>query len=199
MKNFFLSFLFFIVFSVLGIAVGFGIGHLVTALNNEGLFTSWKQLDSSPKFKQIEDVSSEMVWAKAEDGKLYSWKFYCSRDPSCQQWVEVKELSNDTNYAYGQLIKKSDSCQNQSFRFYTKPPGNTIDCLQVEFAGIETGTSVHFALLDDGTMWAWQFTGTMIVDIFLTIWFSIGGLILGIIIFIVFMIRQARKNIGSKQ
>lgn len=99
-KTLFLSLLLFIGFSILGIAVGFGIGSIGVALKNEGLFTSWKQLDGSQKIEHIVNISSQTIWAQTSDNKLYSWKFYCDHTPDCNQWIEAKDISENTNFDY---------------------------------------------------------------------------------------------------
>ena len=193
-KNLFLSLLFFIVFSVLGNAVGFGIGYIVTILNNEGLFISWKQLDSHLEFEKIADVTSQTVWARASDGKLYSWDSNCDRETKCNRWVETKGIPNIIYGGPEQPMIKNDSCQIRKFRFIGKLPGNLLECAQGSFLGFDSETTVYYALLDDGTIWTWRFSRSMIVDIFLTILFSFGGLVLGILVFFVFMIRRSGEN-----
>ncbi len=193
LKNFFSSLLFFIGFSVLGIVVGFGVGYIVTVLNNEGLFASWKQLDSSKKFENIVDISFQTIWAQTSDEKLYSLDFYCDSDPNCNQWIEAKDMPEDTNYAYEQPVKKSDTCKIPSFQFFRELSGNPIECAQIEFYGMESQTNASFALLDDGKIWSWEYTSSRIVDIVVPIFFSLGGLTLGIIAFIVFVIRRRMK------
>jgi|SRR5688572_4034080 len=193
-KTLFLSLLFFIGFSILGIAVGFGIGNIGVALNNEGLFTSWKQLDSSQKFEQIVDISFQTIWAQTSDEKLYSWKFYCNRNSDCNRWIEAKDIPENTNFAYEQPVKKSDACRIPSFQFFREVPGNPIECAQIEFYGMENQTNASFVLLDDGKIWSWQFTSSMIVDLLVLVRFSLSGLILGITFFIIFMIRRKKKH-----
>ena len=194
-KSFLLSLLFFIVFSILGIAVGFGIGQIVITFNNEGLFTSWKRLDGSLKFEQIADATSQMVWAKAANEKLYSQDSNCYRNAnSCNQWAETSEIPNDIHNVPEQPMIKNGSCPIHNFRFFRKPPGNLVECAQTQFLGFDSGTVVYYALLRDGTIWTWRFSGSTIVDIFLTVLFSLVGLVLSIIIFVVFMIRRRRNK-----
>jgi hypothetical protein len=192
-KTLLLSLLFFIGFSILGIAVGFGIGSIGVALNNEGLFTSWKQLDGSQKIEHIVDISFQRIWAQTSDDKLYSLKFYCNRDPDCNRWIEARDIPENTNFAYELPVKKSDLCRIPSFQFFREVPGNPIECAQIEFYGMENQTNASFALLDDGKIWSWKFTSSMIVDLLVPLRFSLGGLILGITFFIIFMIQLKKK------
>lgn len=114
-KILFLSLLFLIGFSIPGSVFGFGIGNIGVALNNEGLFTSWEPLDSSQKMEHIVDISFQTIWAQTSDGKLYSSKFYCDQTPDCNRWIEAKDISENTNFAYEQPVKKNDSCIIPSF------------------------------------------------------------------------------------
>ena len=125
-KNLFLLLFSFIGFSILGMAIGFGIGSVGIVLNNEGLFTSWQQLDSSQKMEHIVDISFQKIWAQTSDNKLYSLKFYCDHTPDCNRWIEAKNISENTNFAYEQPVRKNDSCSIPSFQFFTKVPGNPI-------------------------------------------------------------------------
>jgi hypothetical protein len=196
-KNFFLSLLFFIVFSVIGIVFGFGVGYFVTNLNNEGLFTSWKQLDGSQRFKNLVDVSFQKIWAQTSDEKLYAWEFYCDHGPHCNQWIEVKDLPDDTNNAFEQPVIKSDLCKITTFQFFREVPGHSIECAQIEFYGMENKTNASFALLDDGTVWLWIFTGSMIVNLIVPAIFSFAGFVIGIMLFSFFMLRRRNNKTQS--
>lgn len=125
-KRFSLLLLLFIVFSVLGSAVGFGVGCIVVTLNNEGLFATWKQLDGSLKFEQIVDVTSQTIWAQTSDGKIYSRGSSCYHEAQCNTWAETKEVPNLVYDGPEQPMIKSDSCQITRFRFLRKPPGNLV-------------------------------------------------------------------------
>lgn len=196
-KNFLLSLLFFIGISVLGIAVGFGVGYVVVVLNNEGLFTSWKQLDGDFRFETISDVTSQIVWANTSDGKLYLWDSNCYNDTnSCDQWVETEKIPEDLHNDGERPMVKGGSCEVRGFVFFRQPSG-MVECAQGWFAGPEFGSVVYYALLDDGTIWTWHFSGSMIFDIVIPIFFAFGGLIVGIISFIFFIIRRSKKNINQ--
>lgn len=190
-KSILLTLLFFIVFSVLGIAVGFGVGHVVVILDNEGLFSSWKLLDGSLKFEQIIDATSQTVWAKTNDGKLYSWKFNCL---NCNRWIETQDVPTDLYDSGERSMIKDITCETDSYKFFRQPPGHLVECARGWFAGPEFGTVVYYALLEDGKIWTWQHTSSMVFDIIVPISFSFGGLILGIIAFMVFVIRRRMKN-----
>lgn len=62
---------------------------------------------------------------------------------------------------------------------------------------MENKTNATFALLDNGKIWLWQFSSSMIVDLIVPLRFSLGGLILGITFFIIFMVRRKERRISS--
>ena len=172
-KSFFLSLLLFIVFSVLGIAVGFSAGYSIVVLDNEGLFSSWKLLNGSLKFEQIIDATSQTVWAQTKDGKFYSWNFNCL---NCNQWVETQEVPTDL-YDFGERSMIKDvTCETRGHKFFRKPPGNIVECARGWFAGPEFGTVAYYALLEDGEIWTWQHSSSMIFDIVVPIFFLLVGL-----------------------
>ena len=59
---------------------------------------------------------------------------------------------------------------------------------------MENQTNASFALLDNGKIWSWQFTSSMILDLIVPIRFALGGLILGITFFIIFTIQRKKKD-----
>jgi hypothetical protein len=193
-KSFFLFTLVFFIFAILGIAVGFGTGYVVNILHNDGLFSSWKLLDGSLKFKQIVDVTSQTIWARTAEEKLYSWDTNCYREPKCNTWVETKDVPDDIHYGGEIPISKDRACQLLDFKFLRQPPGNVVECVRAGYSGPESGVIVYYALLSDGKILAWKFSGSVIDEIFLPVFFSFAGLILGITAFIVSMIRRRGKN-----
>ncbi len=91
LKSYLLTLFFFVLFCILGIIVGIGLGYGVLILDSNGLFSSWELLNGSQQFEKIIRADTQTVWAQASDGKVYSWDTNCIRE-NCNQWVEVKEI-----------------------------------------------------------------------------------------------------------
>ncbi|HXD10923.1 MAG TPA: hypothetical protein VN653_12740 [Anaerolineales bacterium] len=185
------SILTFILFSVSGIGLGYLTGLLAASIANDSSFSSWISLESSTKFKSIVDVTSKTIWAQSEDGKLYAWNFICYGNIPCKQWAETLEVPSDAHDFGERPMEKSTSCQTGSVDTIKQPPGNLIECARGRYSGPEYGESVYYALLEDGSLWALNTSSSLIVFYVLPIYFSIGGLVLSII---VFMIQRQRNN-----
>ncbi|MFZ5858584.1 MAG: hypothetical protein ACOYZ6_17285 [Chloroflexota bacterium] len=181
-----------IIFCIIGIAAGIGGGYVVAYLSNEGFFTQWQLLDSSQKFEFVEDATSLSVWARGIDGKLYGWNFNCRTDASCMKWVDVNEIPEDIHTGLEKEMQKSGDCQSM----HPSPrrlPGKVVECANGHSA-FESSATTYYALLDDGTIWAWRHTSSMLADISISFIFAILGFVAGIIAFIVFTINRAMKN-----
>jgi len=190
--NFFLSLFYFIAFCILGWFIGAGIGYGFLILDAQDTFSSWELLSGNHQFEKIVSADSQTVWAQASDGKVYSWNTNCYLE-NCNQWVEAKEIpENDFEYDTGETLEISNSC-NIGDRVQ-KTPGQVIECAHFVFSGAGFGTSVYYALLDDGQIWAWEHTNSSIGFEVVPLFFGFLGTITGIIGFIIFMIRRAMKN-----
>jgi hypothetical protein len=190
-KSFFLSLLFLVAFSILGTVIGFGVGNEIVLLNHEGLFTPWKRIDNSHKFKSIVDVTSNSIWAQTTDGIIYLRDSNCYQNPSnCNQWIKVTEMPENIHVLPEQPMIKDFSCPNGDFRLSRKPPGNLIECAQGTSIG-EQSSFVYYALLDNEEIWAWKHNISWGSDIVTIMRYSFGGFIVGVI---TFMFHQTRKN-----
>jgi hypothetical protein len=158
------------------------------------MFSSWILLDSSVEFKQIVEVTSQNIWAQSDDGKIYSWNFNCYLGPKCNEWIKTEAVPADLHEFGEQPMEKSNSCQAVARKPIKEPPSKEVECARGQYAGPEYGESVYYALLGDGSLWALRTSSSLIVVYVLPIYFSFGGLILGIIASIVFMIWRRRSN-----
>jgi hypothetical protein len=190
--NFLLTVLAFLVFCVLGIALGAALGYGLSILRSEGLFTPWRQLEAPVKFTAIRAISLPTLWAEGTDGRFYSFDYYCFQTPDCQQWIKAKNPPLENQPADERLVRKSDSCDAPRYRFMRKPPGRPVDCASVDILGIETLTVDYFALLEDGSIWRWEMIGSQIDEIWSTLFCWILGLILGITSFMILFDYRSR-------
>jgi hypothetical protein len=190
LKSCLLELFFFVLFCILGIIVGIGIGYGALILGANGLFSSWELLNGDQQFENIVSADSQTVWARASDGKLYSWDTNCLRE-NCKQWVEVKEIPEDF-YSPQETLVISDSCPlDDNVR---KAPGNVVECAHVVLRGPDYGVEVYYALLDNGKIWMWEHFGSSIDLAVAPVLGGFFGLIIGFVGFIFFMARRVSKS-----
>jgi hypothetical protein len=191
-KSFFSELLFLIIFSIVGISIGFVVGVDVITLYGEGLFTSWQQFESSLKFNKIIDLNYRTIWAKTSDGKLYSLDFNCYRDEPCNKWIEIDKMPSNIHGFGEQIAIENAPCQIRDFRFY-RTPKNVVQCAESSIKGIEFSTYNHYVLLENGTIWTSQFSSLSINSEVLLLFSSIG-LVLGFVAFVRFVKRRRTKQ-----
>ena len=188
----------FVLFSISGVVLGYLVGSIAASIENDPQFENWVLLDSSQKFNTIVDVTSQTIWAQSEDGKLYSWDFICYGDIQCMQWVETSEVPNDIHDFGENPMEKSTSCKIPSSNPIKRPPGNLVECARGWYAGPEYGQVTYYTLLEGGKIWSLQTSSSLIVATVLPIVYSFGGLALGFIGFVVFIVWQRMKNKPQK-
>jgi hypothetical protein len=185
----FLVVLTFLGFCILGFGIGYIAGYAFTRVANVGMLTSWQTFDSQIKFKHIEEATSQMVWARATDDKLYVWDTNCYREPNCEKWVEVIEVPENIHgngKRPGEMpVERSKDCQSEPF-LPSKLPGNVVECVRTRLAELDFGAVTYYALMEDGKIMVRHQNSSMIFDI--PAYCAIGGLVLGVISFIIFMI-----------
>lgn len=183
--------LLFLTFSLGGLAVGFATGIAFNWLSKEGLFTTWEKLDGLPKFTGILDASSYQVWAQADDSKIYGWDFNCSE--KCKVWKETSSIPAILHEDGEAPMEKGDKCASSGFELRRSPPGNIRECASVSYENPEFGHISYYALTTDGSIWTWQYSSSAMQDILAAVLFSIGGIILGIIAFLVYSMGRTRR------
>ncbi|HSG45628.1 MAG TPA: hypothetical protein VLA72_20995 [Anaerolineales bacterium] len=141
LKSFFISLLLFIGFSAIGITVGYFIGTAYADLKGEGKFSNWRKLDDDLKFVEIVDATSQTVWAKTFDGAIFSWDTNCAREPNCNQWVQANEVPGDVQKYGGQSMERGSVCPPTNLKYYSDPPGNTVECVLAITYGMDI---MHF-------------------------------------------------------
>jgi hypothetical protein len=196
LKSFLLSFLLFIGFSVAGIAIGYFFGATYADLKGEGKFSHWRELGGNLKFEQIVDATSQIIWARTADGTLYSLDTNCARGTTCYEWIEAKEVPADIHQYGGQSMERGSSCTSPQLKYFSNPPGNPVECVRAVTYGMDImpGTTVYYALLEDGKIWAWTYSYSMMDGLIYSVLCTCPGLILGIVAFISFMALRKRKT-----
>ena len=187
--KFFLSLFYFIVFCILGLIVGIGIGFGFLFLKANGSFSFWNPLNSEYEFNKIVTADAQTVWARASNGKVYSWNTNCYHE-NCNQWIEAKEIpENDFESDTGEKIEINNSCNG-----VRKTPRRVIECAHVLSIGADYMVNVYYALIADGTIWMWENSGNSIEIQIMPLCGGGFGIIAGIMGYLIFMTRNITKS-----
>jgi hypothetical protein len=200
-KSFLVSLLIFVVFPGFGLAIGINIGKNMAYSMREGYGASWKILNSSIKFKKIVEATSKSVWAQASDGKLYYYPFRCYEDSECNQWIETQVVPDDIHFGESPVVKGISCPYADKFKYLKSPPGNMIECVQSFSYGMDIvpGWIVYYALIDDGNIWAWSYSDSMLDSLLYNGLGSCSGLLLGIVASNIFiLLRKRRRQIKTE-
>lgn len=89
---------------------------------------------------------------------------------------------------------KSVSCQENDWKYPRDPSPQVVECAAVYISGAEFGARIYYALLEDGSIKVWRHSSSMMADglMYLSVMFI--GLLLGIVIFIIFMRHTGNKR-----
>jgi len=182
--------------------LGFAIGRSFTYLKREGYGKSWKKLDSQTKFVEIVEANTKNVWAQTSDGKLYYFTFRCFGESGCNQWIETQAIPpTGIHHGAESPIERGNPCPYASgFKYLENPPGNIVDCVRAFSLGMDIvpGWIVYYALVDDGTIWVWSYSDSMLDSPFYSFSGLCFGIFLGIaVIIILFRFRKKRRSIGN--
>lgn len=171
---------------------GFLVGIGALYLGEQGFFVNWSRLPAPVKFTEIVDASTDTVWAKAEDGKLYSLSMVCSGDAQCGKWMQVEEVILDP-YGFPHNLEKGASCQIGRFK-NRGPSGKTIQCAVTGSAMGETSWTVYYALTEHKTLWYWRHTSDVFSLLYTPVFYSVAGAILGLFLGTVIFYRKTAQN-----
>ncbi len=181
-----------LVFCILGVGAGLGLGHLFVYLDSEGLFSSWHLLEGRSDFRAIIEATSQDIWAQSDSGKIYHLNSNCyRRETVCNTWQETNTIPSDLHSFWEKPIERALSCEG--FTFLGKPPDTVIECVRTHLAGPEFGTVVYYSLTGHGAIWSWTSNGSMIIALWTYLLSIIVGLGAGIVLFMIFIERR-KKN-----
>lgn len=167
----------------LGILVGWGLGYITLSLHGEGLFSTWKLLSSEKQFERINDAGSQWVWATVESGQNYILDSNCNREAGCNTWSPMEAIPENLLHPGDTILERRTSCDNfpNGFFFLRNPPSEVIECSRVLHAGPEFGSVTYYALVEDGSIWRWEFNSSIIIRFVVYIFFILIGVFLGFI------------------
>jgi hypothetical protein len=125
-----------------------------------GAFVGWQPLGNLPveieqfETAQFDEKGAGVVFVSTSDGKIYRGsQSHCGADVYC--WEEVESLPD---HQLEGRFSVSDRCQG-AYAKMDSPPGDTLACAHYDdiSAGSQLIRDVYFVLLEDGTVWVWQF------------------------------------------
>lgn len=198
-KNMYPKLLIMIGFIIFGVAVCILLGYEFVLFDEAGAFGggSWKQLKGPLKFEHISSATTLTIWARTEENKLYKQR-YCLGNPSCNQWIETKEVVVDPLEENQLEAINKGTCAPYGFKYPLDPRGKVLECaLATKYWSVETRNFVYYALLDDGTIWVWSSSGPWYVGLGMSIMLTspFTGLVLGLLMYRGFRKYQQNKNV----
>ncbi|HJS18302.1 MAG TPA: hypothetical protein VJ785_06125 [Anaerolineales bacterium] len=184
----------FTIVSVLILVIGYVIGSKFMNLRDDGAFARWEDFSAPLKAEKIVEATSYMLWIETSDGSIYAGNPYCQQNSDCmQQWQAVDSIPVDLNKA-GQLpLKRNSDCDFNEYPSIRTVPGKPIECVHAQFAGPESGSTIYYALLEDGTITTWKYSGSMIEDFWTVIFISSIMIVIWVVALLVFDLRSRKK------
>ena len=182
-KSTVVSTIFFVVFPLLGLALGMYLGDGFASLKREGFGLSWKYLKNSSPFAKIVDANSKNIWAQTSDGRLYYFPFRCNYGDVCNHWIETQAVPDNVHLGFDRPLERGITCPySSSFKYLRVPPGKLVECVRAITWGMDIvpGWTVYYTLTDGGKIWAWSYTDSMASWPFYILQGSCAGLIVGI-------------------
>ena len=170
---------------------------LYAHLNNSGWFEPWKPLGKPPekavKISYYEgNVKDYLPFVETTDGIVYFYSNSLSNNQK-NYWVKTD---------FSELpIKKTYPCYKVDPFDVPKPPGKVIDMVEFEscwvgLAVISATTTQHnFVLLEDGSVWAWEYSHPIpIFAFFSVVVHTIIGAALGLLVGVAGVIITGYRN-----
>jgi hypothetical protein len=202
-RFFFLGVLTLILFSALGITLGILAVLAWVRVESTGIFVKWQLLDSLHRFQHLMNANQAQVIAQAEDGKYYLYdSYYCggTTGRKCDEWVEWpqdQELNTLRNTIVESECKATEDSSTNDLNYSNsaKPryppqkesaPRECVISLEYYPTGGETLT--YYVLLENGKIWKWIHKSPAMQYLWHLILFALGGLVIGIIIWVRFLI-----------
>ena len=156
--------------------LGVGAGFALLEAWNRADAGGWESLGTPPEaLEAMVDASLDAVYARAVDGSLFACdRTGPTRDNAC--WQEIAELPEreagvDHRDTYGKEIPA--------------PPGRVVESIDVSRMFAERSSHARYALLEDGSIWHWDYNGDANWSLLLLASGPVCGLALAIVIVLV--------------
>ena len=175
-----------------------GLGGSVAFLRarQAGMLTRWRSLGAVPG-GGVEILTADIgvVYVAAATGKLYGCK-HRGRPAAGDCWYEAQEpltiddkANFDTRVFQGEVVA---------------PSGTVVDSLDVAIWRAEDTFETRYVLLEDGTVWKWEYDVGSYWSLTMLILGLAAGLVLAVVVVVVMWARagmgawrQRRKSMGS--
>lgn len=160
-------------FTFLSLYVLFFIGDLHT----NGTFLNWHSIGSPPeKVIKIVGICEDEACVETQNKKFYMFNSYHCNEAAIQScWEQVDSI----------LVEEPQMIDCW-YKFPTKnPPRNTVQSIVTNDCGSGGASQANYALLKDGSIWAWEKSTTDLQGVIWVLWaipVTIISLIVGSII-----------------
>jgi hypothetical protein len=192
---FFIKFLVFLMFCVIGSSAGLRVFSVLSDLEYSGTLVRWQWLESRQKFHQIVNADQKGVWVQADNGKTYIYYSVFCDYVICGKWQESTPpsqidllsehlLRSGCKAAYRYYGKEFDSVEP---KYPPETAASPLECTVVEWREPYNGAEslVYYVLVDNGDLWMWNHSPSLRRLFGLFIVCPLIGLILGIIVWFV--------------
>ncbi len=183
----------FSILSLLILVIGYAVGSKYMHLRDDGAFDRWEDFSAPVKAEKIVEATSQNVWIQAFDGSIYEGAVYCQQDTNCPQWQVVTSIPVGLHMQGEAPLKRNSDCGFDEYLSMRAVPGKPIDCVRARFAGPEYGSTIYFALLEDGTITTWKHGGSMIDDFWAIFYISSIIIVIWVIVLLLFELRSRMK------
>jgi len=118
----------------------------------------------------------EVVYVRTEAGKIYGCK-HGGREKAKDCWVEDHEpLRVDSKARFDKMLYQGE---------IDPPIGTVLDTLDVTVWYAEDAYETHYVLLEDGTVWKWEYDVGFYLGFFIIILGPIAGLAIGLVVVVI--------------
>jgi hypothetical protein len=145
-----------VIFTVLGMVLGFGIAHGVSSLATKGVFSFWKPLTSGVIVpEKILYANSNMVWVQTDRGEMYFHQINCPiSSTECGTWRPEENRNRFDNYE--KPPNGNEECAAHVFIRPNAPPRNSIQCVYASRVHTLNDGFTYYALSSDQKIWYWR-------------------------------------------
>lgn len=145
-----------VIFTILGIVLGFGVAYGVSSLAAKGIFSLWKPISSDMIVpEKILYANSNVVWVQTDQGEMYFHQINCSiLSTDCRTWQPEENRNRFDNYEkppYG-----NEECAAHVFIRPNAPPRNSIQCVYASRVHTLNDGFTYYALSSDHKIWYWR-------------------------------------------
>lgn len=171
-----------VIFTILGVVIGFGVGSGISFFSSMGTFSYWKPLDAAPSVpEKILYANSNSVWIETAQGDIYIHQLNCSiLSADCKAWKVEKDGSRFKYYE--QPSESNEGCTvNVSVR-PNAPPNNSIQCTYASRVNTLNDGFTYYALTGDHEVFYWRTPNSaqrLIIFIFSILFGLFAGLLFG--------------------